>query len=220
MVRIGTVGRNLGVVALAGLTLAQSASLAFAHHAMGGQTPNTFATGFMSGLAHPVIGFDHLAFVVAAGIASAFLASRLLLPALFVAATVVGCLLSTTLGLKLPMAEMVIAASVLVVGAVAMSGRAVDARILGALFLVAGLFHGGAYGESIVGAEATPLVAYLAGFGLVQFAVMAGAAWAARAVSKAATSVAVEPRLAGAVAAGVGATFLLEHVEKLVFPGL
>ena len=37
------------------------------------------------------------------------------------------------------------------------------------LFAVAGLFHGYAYGEAIVGAETAPLAAYFLGFALIQF---------------------------------------------------
>src|SRR5436190_10716383 len=43
------------------------ASPALAHHVMGGTTPVTFGQGLLSGLAHPVIGPDHLAVVVAVG---------------------------------------------------------------------------------------------------------------------------------------------------------
>jgi len=39
-----------------------------AHHTMGGGMPSNFFEGFMSGLAHPVIGVDHLAFIVALGL--------------------------------------------------------------------------------------------------------------------------------------------------------
>ena len=41
---------------------------ASAHHAMGGKTPTTFAEGMLSGLGHPVIGADHLAFLIAVGV--------------------------------------------------------------------------------------------------------------------------------------------------------
>ena len=40
-----------------------------------------------------------------------------------------------------------------------------------ALFAVAGLLHGYALGESIVGAEASPLVAYFAGLLVIQTAI-------------------------------------------------
>jgi hypothetical protein len=46
-------------------------SPAFAHHALGGKLPATAWEGFLSGLAHPVIGLDHLAFVVAIGLVAA-----------------------------------------------------------------------------------------------------------------------------------------------------
>src|SRR5262249_29863369 len=42
---------------------------AFAHHVMGGKTPSTFVEGLLSGTGHPVIGPDHLAFLLAIGIA-------------------------------------------------------------------------------------------------------------------------------------------------------
>src|SRR5262249_57584778 len=42
---------------------------AFAHHMMGGRTPSTFMEGLLSGLGHPVIGLDHLAFLLAVGVA-------------------------------------------------------------------------------------------------------------------------------------------------------
>lgn len=47
------------------LTLAPAS----AHHVMDGQLPSTFAQGLLSGLGHPVIGPDHLAFLIAVGVA-------------------------------------------------------------------------------------------------------------------------------------------------------
>ena len=82
------------------------------------------------------------------------------------------------------------------------------------LFAVAGLYHGSAYAGAIVGAETTPLLAYLIGFGLVQFAIMVAAGWAASRARAHVDRAALEPRLAGAVVAGVGLTFLVEHAER------
>ena len=39
--------------------------VAIAHHPMGGNTPSTLWEGLLSGVGHPIIGFDHLAFIVA-----------------------------------------------------------------------------------------------------------------------------------------------------------
>jgi urease accessory protein len=44
---------------------------ALAHHAMGGAVPVTAWEGLVSGIAHPVTGLDHLAFLLAAGVLAA-----------------------------------------------------------------------------------------------------------------------------------------------------
>jgi urease accessory protein len=54
---------------LVGAGLVATASTASAHHLMGGKTPSTFTDGILSGVGHPIIGPDHLAFLVALGIA-------------------------------------------------------------------------------------------------------------------------------------------------------
>ncbi len=202
-------------LALVPAVLAASASPALAHHAMGGQIPDGLAAGLLSGLAHPVIGVDHLAFVVAAGLAAAFTGHRLLSPLAFVVATLAGCLLQVA-GTMLPAAEFVIALSVVAIGAVVLSGRTIGSPALLGLFALAGLFHGWAYGGSIAGAEPTPLVAYLVGFSAVQYAIAAGAGLLAVRLWNATGPAAVRPRLAGAVVAGIGLTFFMEHVENLI----
>src|SRR5207249_12167708 len=63
---------------------------AFAHHVMGGATPSTLVEGLLSGIAHPVIGPDHLAFLLAIGIAVGIGGLNLALPALFVIASAIG----------------------------------------------------------------------------------------------------------------------------------
>lgn len=205
----------------AALAVAGTAGPALAHHAMGGETPSTLGEGLLSGLAHPVIGFDHLAFVAAVGIAAAFTPRLWLSPLAFVATTLIGCFLVIG-GIALPAVEFVVSASVLVVGACILSGRSIPSGVYAALFGVAGLFHGWAYGGSIVGAEATPLFAYLAGFATVQYAIAIGVALAVRSAVKLqpagpAMWQQAGPRLAGAVVAGVGLTFFLEAVEAAVF---
>lgn len=211
-----SIHRLPAITAASVAALAASAGPALAHHAMGGETPDSLTAGLISGLAHPVIGIDHLAFIVAVGIAAAFAGNRLLSPLAFVAATVAGCLLQVG-GIALPAAEIVIAASILLLGAIVLSGRTIGAPALLGLFALAGLFHGWAYGVSIVGAETTPLLAYLLGFAAVQYAIAAGAGYLVLRVWQAAGPDAIRPRLAGALVAGIGFTFLVENLESLLF---
>ena len=149
--------------------------LAQAHHMMGGKTPDTFMQGLLSGIAHPVIGVDHFAFLVVAALLAFTLkgSARYLVPLAFVGATVAGTLYHVG-AQDLPMTEVMVALSVLLGGVAVFLKRSVPALLMGALFGVIGVFHGYAYGESIVGAEQTPLVSYLLGFAMVQYLVIAG----------------------------------------------
>jgi urease accessory protein len=158
------------------------ASPAVAHHAMDGGTPETFAQGLLSGLAHPIIGADHALFLLAAGLVAALLplGQRLLLPGLFVAFGLIGT------GAHLAQfsvtgSEALVALSVAVMGLVVLSRHRLAVGALAVFFAAAGLVHGYAYAESVVGAEPMPLGAYLLGFSVVQYAVILGiAAVAAR----------------------------------------
>ena len=196
---------------LTAIATAFAATPALAHHPLGGETPTTLVHGLLSGVGHPVIGLDHLAFVIAVGIAATFTARPLLMPLAFVAATLVGTLVHLA-SIGLPLVEVVIALSVLALGAMLLSGRAFGAATYAAMFAVAGLFHGHAYGEAIFGAEATPLVAYLVGFGAVQWAIAAGAGLllghGSRLVAGAPNGAA---RLSGAMVAGAGVLLVADH---------
>jgi urease accessory protein len=68
-----------------------------------------------------------------------------------------------------------VAASVLMVGLALLMTRRVSAGALLAGFALAGLFHGHAFAEAVIGAEATPIMAYLAGLAVIQGALMLGA---------------------------------------------
>lgn len=41
---------------------------AFAHHPLGGKLPANFFEGIISGFGHPIVGLDHLVFVIASGL--------------------------------------------------------------------------------------------------------------------------------------------------------
>jgi urease accessory protein len=196
-----------------------SAGAAFAHHPLGGMTPQTAMHGFLSGVGHPVIGFDHLAFIIGVGLIAAFHRNKLAMPAAFVAGTVGGTML-TLAAVSLPLAEIVITGSVVAAGVVAMRGKIIDLRVAAILAAAAGLFHGWAYGAAVIGAETTPVIAYLVGFGMIQMLIAGGVALATARVWKIIDVAALQPRLAGAVVAGVGLAFLVENVEGMIFSAL
>ena len=207
------------VVACAGPLLLASTCAALAHHMMGGKLPQTFGQGLLSGVGHPVIGLDHFAFVVAVGIAAALAGRLWALTLSFVAGSLAGCLVHLA-GFTLPVAEWVIAATVLLLGAIIATNRELPALMLAVLFAGAGLFHGWAYGESIFGAEQTPLIAYLAGFTLVQLVVAVLAGLVTRWVIASDAARRMEVRLVGAAVVGIGLVLFVGHVESVLFPGI
>ena len=199
-------------IALAALPLLLAAAPAFAHHPLGGMAPETFVQGLLSGIGHPVIGLDHFAFVAAVGLAAAFMRNVWAPPLAAVIGMTAGCLLAVGL-VALPMVEPVVAASVLLLGGMALFGRGLPAPAAALLFAFAGLFHGAAYGEAVIGAEPAPILAYLIGLAAVQMAIALGAAFLVRGVWKAGSAAALQPRLAGAVCAGIGLAFTVEALE-------
>lgn len=165
--------KGLGVNAVALLVwigILSSAQQAMAHHAFGGRTPSNFLEGFASGLAHPVIGLDHFAFVVAVGLISVGLARGFFIPTAFVLASLVGTGIHLA-SLDLPGLEIIIAGSVVAFGALLLASKTLSMPVLAGLAAFAGIFHGYAYGEAIIGANMTPLLAYLLGFSVIQYGI-------------------------------------------------
>lgn len=192
---------------------------ALAHHASGGDLPVNAFEGFMSGLAHPVIGLDHFAFVVSIGLLAAIKRQGILIPVAFVLAALVGTGIHL-LQLSLPAAEFFIAGSVLLFGILLAMKQEINGWIVLGLAAIAGVLHGYAYGESIVGAEMSPLIAYLAGFTAIQLAVAAVTFSIGKAVlKKKIEQPAMILRFAGFVICGIGFTVLSTLVLETVLPG-
>jgi urease accessory protein len=150
---------------------------ALAHHVMGGKVPVTFMQGMLSGLAHPIIGLDHFAAVVGVGILAALLGRGVLPVLAFSAAMILGVVLHLA-SASIPAAELLVGLSTLLIGGLVALRRSLGMLSAAVLFAAAGVVHGYALGESIVGAEASPLGAYLGGLLVIQ-TVIAVAAYAA-----------------------------------------
>jgi urease accessory protein len=183
------------------------ATPASAHHALGGTTPSNGWEGLLSGLAHPVLGLDHLAFVVAAGLIAALHRRGVFIPIAFVAASLIGTGVHR-LALDLPAPELGISVSVLLMGALLFASPQRLPIVL-LLASAAGIFHGYAYGESIVGAEMTPLSAYLLGLALVQLVIGLSTRSVFHIVARRTPDIeSLTLRWAGLVVCGIGLAYL------------
>jgi urease accessory protein len=145
------------LIALASCTILISAGPAAAHVEGG------LAGGFGSGFAHPLLGLDHIAAMVAVGLWGAFLGAPAIwvLPIVFPLVMAFGGILGI-FGIPLPGVEIGIAISAVVLGLmVALAVKphlAIAAIIVGAF----AIFHGYAHGTELP--EDSNAVAYSAGF--------------------------------------------------------
>ncbi len=181
---------------------------AMAHHVMGGTLPSTLGEGLLSGLGHPIIGLDHFLFVLALGV----LCWRMEVGARAVASFLGASLLGIALHLGLigvPGNESLVALSLLAIGVALWSGGRWSRNGVTVAAAIAGVFHGYAYGESIVGAETGVLLAYLSGLVVVQSLVGAAAYWAAKTIAHRSASDHRIARWTGALMSVFGAGFLL-----------
>ncbi|NEQ38343.1 MAG: HupE/UreJ family protein [Okeania sp. SIO3I5] len=160
--------RSILILTCTSLIFFSTIKSAMAHHPMGGKTPANFWEGLLSGMGHPIIGIDHLAFVVAVGLIAAKIPNGILILASFLATAMLGTGIHL-LSIDLPLTEIAIALSVVGFGAMLVLKPTLKTSLLIMFAGVAGIFHGYAYGEAIIGVEMTPLLAYLIGFTAVQF---------------------------------------------------
>ena len=121
------------------------------------------ATGLAAGLAHPLLGIDHLLAMLAVGLLSAQLAGRAVwvLPASFVLAMIAGGAAGMS-GWEPGVVEVGIAVSVALLGAAVAAGRHFPLVATTAAIALFGLVHGAAHGAEMP-ALSTPAL-YAVGF--------------------------------------------------------
>ena len=158
--------RTTGAALLASLLMA---SPVLAHHpfGMGDSSQLSAWQGLLSGIGHPLLGPDHLLFVLAIAFVGLKRPMAWVIPLLSIG--LAGSVLSQFVPLPdavAPWAEALVSLSLVVEGLIALS--AARAAWLLPLF---GL-HGFLLGSTIVGAEATPLATYFLGLLLGQGALL------------------------------------------------
>jgi urease accessory protein len=201
--------KNFKAIALTIATTSLLATPVLAHHPLGGRVPMNAWEGLMSGVAHPVIGLDHLAMVIAIGLFAGVRGQALVLPMAFSLAALLGTSAHLS-SLPLPGVELLVSASVLLFGLLMAFQKRLELASLLALLGLAGLFHGYAYGEAIFGARSVAMVSYLVGFTAIQLAISCGAAQVAKAMMDSA-----KLRSAGLLIAGVGTSLFASQLLKL-----
>ena len=120
-------------------------------------------SGWMSGLLHPVLGFDHLLAMIAVGLLSVQLGGKHVwfLPAAFVLFLAIGGLMGLV-GIPLPEVEGIISLSVLVLGVAIASQARVGTTLAYPMVAIFAIFHGHAHGQEVP-TLASP-VGYVIGF--------------------------------------------------------
>lgn len=158
------------------------------------------ASGFMSGIAHPFMGVDHLLAMLAVGMWAGQMGGKATwrVPASFIVLMAIGSTLAM-LGAPLPALESGILASLVVFGLLLATALRLPAMIAAAGVGLFALFHGAAHGVEV------PLVgnpvAYVVGFMLATGVLHVAGIRFTWLCDRSALPV---PRLAGAAIAGVG----------------
>lgn len=167
------------MLAAAGVAVAAGALVPALGHGFGGE-------GLSEGLAHPLVGADHLLAMVTVGLWSAQRGGRSLwaVPLAFMAAMAAGGL-SGLAGLDLPGVEWGILASLAALGGLVAGAVRLPVAAGMAVVALFGLFHGHAHGTELP--EAASPALYAAGFllatGILHLAGLALAQMAGKALS-------------------------------------
>lgn len=126
---------------------------------------------FAAGFSHPLFGLDHILAMVGVGLWASLLGGRAIwaVPSAFVGTMVLGFAVSMT-PIGLPFVEPVIAASVVVLGLLALVAVQAPVAVAAVMVALFALFHGYAHGSELGEAGAFP---YMTGFALATAALHA-----------------------------------------------
>ncbi len=132
------------------LLLAAAFAIPAIAHAHPGHDGHDFGWDFSTGFSHPLLGWDHLAAMLAVGLWAVQLGGRArwLVPAAFVTVMTLGAALART-GIMIPGTEQTIAASVLILGLLIASAAKLPTWAGMTVVGLFAVFHGFAHGAEM-----------------------------------------------------------------------
>lgn len=123
-------------------------------------------SGAIAGFLHPLLGTDHLLAMLTVGLLSAQLGGRAIwtVPATFVSVMTLGGVMGLV-GMPLPLVELGIAASVIVLGIALLSKATLPEWVAMVFVAVFAVFHGHAHGAELPAVSSViDVIAYVVGF--------------------------------------------------------
>jgi urease accessory protein len=173
--------------------------------------PTTIFEGLMAGLHHPAVGFDHLAFILTLGVVAALIPAGGALIAAFVATAAIGAW-AHGVNYDFPLSEQFVAASVILAGLLVVLGLGARQIVWLPVGAIAGLLHGYAFGEEVLGADGPVIAAYLVGIVVVCAAIAVGVMQLTSRVLRLSDARSGPLKIGGALVAALGVVLLVQLI--------
>ena len=170
--------------------------------------PTNLLEGLLSGITHPAVGLDHLTFMVVIGLVAALANTSLLVIGCFVAASLVGIVVHAA-NFDFAYSEQFVAIGVILAGLLLLMGYGSRRSIWLPFTVIAGLVHGYAFGETILGANLDVTAVYMAGVLGVLVAITVAMLLVISRVLKVSDAQSIPVRAAGGVIAMIGIYLLI-----------
>jgi len=170
--------------------------------------PTNLMEGLLSGITHPVVGLDHLTFMLVIGLVAALANASLRVIGCFVVASLVGIVVHAA-NFDFAYSEQLVAFSVILAGLLLLMGYGSKRSIWSPFAVIAGFVHGYAFGETILGANLDVTAAYMAGLLAIVVTITIAAMLVTSKVLKVVDARSISVRTAGGVIAMIGIYLLI-----------
>jgi len=139
---------------------------ALAHHPFELIAKNNLSPtqGFISGLAHPILGLDHLLFLLSVGLVANLLKKNFII--IFILSGIIGTIIPLIISYQFPFSELIVSISLFV------SALIVNKKLNVSIFIPMALFHGYVLGKPMIGSQPEVILTYLIGLILAEVLVL------------------------------------------------